>query len=92
MLDSSSGYIREVRLHAEVNENARVDILHFRVDGNSPILARTVSYTDTTINEGFQTGDTQFSGGLSLSVHVSFLTGQPVGAIILRSAGVVIIT
>jgi hypothetical protein len=92
MLDSEDGFIREVRLRASVNENARVDAVHFRVDGNTPVLARTVSYTDRTINETFQTADTRFSGGLVLSVHVSFLTGQPIGTITFRSAGVVILT
>ena len=91
VIDSSDAFIRAVRLRADVNENARVDILHFRADGKSPILARAVSFTDRTIDETFQTADTPFTGGLVLSVHVSFLTGQPVGAVTFRSAGVVVL-
>jgi hypothetical protein len=94
VMNSEGGLIREAFLRAEVNENARLDAVHFRVDGNRPLrlITQGLPYTDRIIDENFQTPDTRFRGGLVLSVHLSFLTGEPLGTVTFRSAGVAVLT
>lgn len=91
-MDGERVFIREARLRAKVNENCRIDTIHLRMDGGRPILSRTVSLTDRTIDEEFQIPDTRFSGGgLVVSIHVQFLTGEPLGEIVLQSGGVTLL-
>jgi hypothetical protein len=92
IIDGDDVRVREARLRASVNENARVDLIHYRTDGNPLILSRSVMLTDREINEAFQGPDTVMNGGLTLSVHVAFLTGTPDGTVIFRAAGATFLT
>jgi hypothetical protein len=86
MIDNKNAIMREIRLKAEVNENARVDLVHIRED-RALIFSRVVSFTDTAIDEVFQRADFPIQGGVTLCIHISFLTGSPIGTAIFRSAG-----
>lgn len=86
IIDSDNARMRAIRLRAEVNENARIDIIHFR-DDDKLVWGKAVSFTDRVVDEVFQRADLPISGGIALCVHVSFLTGSPIGQIVFRGAG-----
>lgn len=90
--DGNDTAVRQVRLRATVNENARIDTLHCRVDGGPVFFSRSVSFTDRIVNEAFQTNDTRLGGGLVMSVHVTFLSGQPIGSVTFNGAGAVVLS
>ncbi len=90
--DGDDTAVREVRLRATVNENARIDMLHCRVDGGPVFFSRSVSFTDRVVDVAFQTSDTRLGGGLVMSVHVTFLSGQPVGSVTFNGAGAVVLS
>ncbi len=91
VINNKSAIMREVRLRAEVNENARLDLIHFRDDGRL-VFSKEVSFTDTTIDQVFQRADLPLEGGLTMCVHIAFLTGAPLGQVIFRSAGAAFLT
>ena len=78
--------MREIRLRAEVNECARIDLIHFRDDGKL-IFSKAVSFTNGIVDEVFQSDDLPIEGGISLCIHVTFLSGSCLGHIMVRSAG-----
>jgi len=92
VIDGRATAVREIRLRATANENARIDILHFRIDGRPLSFARNVSFTDRTVNEAIQIADTPAVGGLVLSVHATFLDGSTLGSVVFQGAGVVLLT
>lgn len=91
IINSETAIMREIRLRAEVNENARVDLIHFRDDGKR-VFSQAVSFTDRTIDHVFQRADLPIEGGLTLCIHIAFLTGTPIGQVIFRSAGAAFLT
>lgn len=91
VINTKNAIMREVHLRAEVNENARVDLIHFRNDGNL-VFSKDVSFTDRAIDQVFQRADLPLEGALTLCVHVTFLTGAPIGQVIIRSAGAAFLT
>lgn len=84
--DDISVFLQYVRLRAEVNENARIDLIHFR-DGGNLIYSENVMLTDQIVDRQFDNPNQQMGGGLVIAVHVQFLTGSPIGQIIFRGAG-----
>jgi hypothetical protein len=87
IMDDEHVFIREIRLRAEVNENARVDYIHSRRDGEL-FFSQEVMFTDRTIDEVFQVDPNRpVQGGITLAIHIMFLTGTPIGQAIFRSAG-----
>jgi hypothetical protein len=90
--DDRTIYIREFRLFAKVNDNAKVDRIHLR-KCTELIYSKDVSYVGTTIDELFNCTDTltnrgEFIGaGITLCVHVQFLSGDPRGRVEFYGAG-----
>lgn len=68
--------LKSVGLKARTNENARLDIVHVRI-GQNLAFARDVSFTERDIAETFALPRMlDVSGaGVTLCVHVQFLTG-----------------
>lgn len=91
IINSRSAIMREIRVRADVNENARIDLIHFRDDGDL-VFAKSVSFTDRSVDEVFQRADLLIKGGVTLCVHITFLTGCPTGTVIFRSAGAAFLT
>lgn len=84
--DDGSVFLQYIRLRAEVNENARIDLIHLRVDGTL-IYSENVMLTDQIVDRQFDNPNRELQGGLVVAVHVQFLTGSPTGQIIFRGAG-----
>src|SRR3954463_2803959 len=79
--------LRYVKVMASVNENARVDEIHLR-DAGQLIQAYPLMLTDREISTDlYLDSPRQITGGLSVSIHVTFLTGAPIGRILLKGAG-----
>ncbi len=76
-----------IRLRAEINENARIDMIHFRHD-NRIFFSQEVNITNGSADETFPIPGTIIRRGLALCVHVSFLPGNVRGMVIFKSAGV----
>jgi hypothetical protein len=91
VVNNESALMREIHLKAEVNENARIDMIHCRDDGKLA-FSRAVSFTDRVVDQVFQSADFPMSGGLALCIHIDFLTGTPMGQVIFRSAGAAFLT
>ncbi len=78
-------------LVAKVNDNAKVDLIHVR-RGKDLIFQKSVSFVATTINQVFDNPDVSTGGGssgagITLSVHVQFLSGTPRGRVEFYGAG-----
>ena len=92
MLQDAGTGIRFFALVARVNENAKVDALHLR-RGADLIFSTAVSFTNTSINQVFEMPDVHTSigastgAGITLCIHVSFLTGTPRGRVEFFGAG-----
>ena len=86
--DHDRVYLERVGLRAKMNENARVNVIHVRI-GQDLAFARNVSFTDRSIAETFNLGrGPRVSGaGVTMCVHVQFLTGPPRGQIEFHGAG-----
>ena len=91
VIHSEDAIMREVRLRAEVNDIASVDLIQFR-DDEKLVFSKEVSFTDRPIDQVFQRADLPLEGALTLCVHVTFLTGAPIGQVIVRSAGAAFLT
>ena len=78
--------LRFVRLRAEINENARIDKVHFRHD-NRIIFSEKVNITNCSVDETFQIAGTTIRRGLALCLHISFLPGDARGMVIFKGAG-----
>ena len=89
MLESDSTiYLRKIALAVKVNENAKVDMVHVR-RGPSLIVNQPTSFIGTTVNWEFDNPDasTSVAAGVTLCVHVQFLSGTPRGRIDFYGAG-----
>jgi hypothetical protein len=90
MLDNNDVFIIDALLKGKSNENARVD--RIRISDHGAILfEQAVNFTDETFDEKFQRPGPGvrpvIKSGITFSVHVSFLTGSPMGAVVIQSAG-----
>jgi hypothetical protein len=92
LADDSTTNFLFFALVATVNENAKLDLIHVR-RGKDLIFSKNVSFVSTTINQVFDTPDVSTSAGatsgagITLSVHVQFLTGTPRGRVEFHGAG-----
>jgi len=88
--------LRDFALVATVNDNAKVDLLHLR-RGKDLVYNKGVSFVATLINQTFGGGTlaipTSAGGssgcGITLSVHVAFLSGTPRGRVEFHGAGAI---
>jgi len=90
--DDTTIFFRLFHLYAKVNQNAKVDKIHVR-RCKDLIFSQDVSFVDTTIDQVFDTPDVNTSraglggAGITLCVHVQFLTGTPRGRVEFYGAG-----
>lgn len=79
-------------LVANVNDNAKVDLIHVR-RGKDLIFSQNVSFVGAKINQVFDNPDVSTStgassgAGITLCVHVQFLSGTPRGRVEFNGAG-----
>ena len=76
-----------IRLRAEINEYARIDMIHFRHD-NRILFSQEINITNGSVDETFPIPETIIRRGLALCIHVSFLPGDTRGMVIFKGAGV----
>ncbi len=86
MINDQEATLSFIRVRAEINENARIDMIHFRHD-NRIILSQKVNITNCSMDETFQSPGTIIRRGLALCIHISFLPGDTRGMVIFKSAG-----
>jgi hypothetical protein len=86
MINNQNSFLKFIRLRAEINENARIDTIHFRQD-NRIILSQDVNITNCSVDETFHSPKTAIQLSLALCVHVSFLSGDSRGMVIFKGAG-----
>jgi hypothetical protein len=86
IIDNQEAELRFIRLRAEINENARIDMIHFRHD-NRIIYSQEVNITNSSVDETFQSPRTVIRRGVALCIHVSFLSGDTRGMVIFKGAG-----
>lgn len=86
IIDNQEAELRFIRLRAEINENARIDTIHFRHD-NRIIYSQEVNITNRSVDETFQSPRTVIRRGLALCIHISFLPGDTRGMVIFKGAG-----
>ena len=75
-----------IQLRAEINENAQIDLIHFR-DDNRIIFSQTVNITNCRVDETFMCPKTVIKGGLAFCARVNFLPGDSKGMVIFLGAG-----
>jgi len=75
-----------IRFRAEINESARIDMIHFRHD-NRIIFSQEVNITNRSVDETFQSPGTMIRKGLALCIQISFLPGDDRGMVIFKGAG-----
>lgn len=83
--DDETVFLSYADLRAEVNENARIDRVHFR-ENEALVHDESISLTAQVVNQRFDLGK-RIRGGVVIAVHVDFLTGSPIGEIKFRGAG-----
>ena len=84
-LQDATTFLRQFYLAAKVNQNARVDKIHVRL-GKAFIYGQDVMWVDREISEVFGVPDKSLimasgtlpGAGITLCVHVTFLTGTDV--------------
>jgi len=86
IMNNQEANLRFIRLRAEINETARIDMIHFRHD-NRIILSREVNITNRSVDETIQSPKTIIRRSLALCVHISFLSGDTRGMVIFKGAG-----
>jgi hypothetical protein len=86
IIDNKEATLRFIRFRAEINETARIDMIHFRHD-NRIILSREVNITNRSVDETIQSPKTIIRRSLALCVHISFLSGNTRGMVIFKGAG-----
>ena len=86
MINNQEATLSFIRVRAEINENARIDMIHFRHD-NRIILSQKVNITNRSIDEMFHSPGTIIRRGLALCIHISFLPGDTRGMVIFKGAG-----
>ena len=86
IIDNQEAELRFIRLRAEINENARIETIHFRHD-NRIIYSQEVNITNRSVDETFQSPRTVIRRGLALCIHISFLPGDTRGMVIFKGAG-----
>jgi hypothetical protein len=86
IIDNQEVALQFIRLRAEINETARIDIIHFRHD-NRIILSQDVNITNCSVDETFPSPKTIIRRGLALCLHISFLPGDARGMVIFKGAG-----
>jgi hypothetical protein len=86
IINNQEATLRFIRLRAEINETARIDMIHFRHD-NRIILSREVNITNCSVDETIQSPKTIIQRSLALCVHISFLSGDTRGMVIFKGAG-----
>ena len=86
IVDNKEAELRFIRLRAEINENARIDTIHFRHD-NRIIYSQEVNITNSSVDETFQSPRTVVRRGVALCIHISFLSGDTRGMVIFKGAG-----
>lgn len=86
IINNQEATLRFIRLRAEINETARIDMIHFRHD-NRIILSREVNITNCSVDETIQSPKTIIRRSLALCIHISFLSGDTRGMVIFKGAG-----
>ena len=86
MINNQEATLRFLRLRAEINENARIDMIHFRHD-NRIIFSQEVNITNRSVDETFQSPGIIIRRGLALCIYISFLPGDIRGMVIFKGAG-----
>ena len=86
IMNNQEANLRFIRLRAEINETARIDMIHFRHD-NRIILSREVNISNRSVDETIQSPKTLIRRSLALCVHISFLSGDTRGMVIFKGAG-----
>ena len=86
IINNQEATLRFIRFRAEINETARIDMIHFRHD-NRIFLSREVNITNRSVDETIQSPKTIIRRSLALCVHVSFLSGDSRGMVIFKGAG-----
>jgi hypothetical protein len=80
-------HVLSFTLVGKVNDNAKVDIIHVR-RGKDLIFGQSVSLVGKDLNEVVSTAiGASLRGGITLCVHVQFLTGTPRGRVEFYGAG-----
>jgi hypothetical protein len=87
--DKKDVYLIYVFLKGVTNENARVDFI--TVEDERILFQKTVSLIDETFNEKIRVNPAgpapDLRSGITFSIRVKFLSGLPIGAVVLGSAG-----
>jgi hypothetical protein len=86
IINKQEATLRFIRFRAEINEAARIDMIHFRHD-NRIILSREFNITNCSVDETIQSPKTVIRRSLALCVHISFLSGDARGMVIFKGAG-----
>ncbi len=80
-------FLDSIRLRAEINENAQIDVVHIRHD-NRKISTHEVNLTDCSADETFyQVPKQLLQHGIALCVHIRFFPGENRGMVIFQGAG-----
>jgi hypothetical protein len=87
ILENQKVFLDAIRLRAEINEYAQIDVVHIRHD-NRKIATHEVSLTDCSADETFyQVPKQLLQHGIALCVHIRFLPGENRGMVIFQGAG-----
>ena len=87
VLENQKVFLNAIQLRAEINANARVDVVHIRHD-NRKISTHAVNLTDCSAEETFyQVPQQLIQHGVALCVHVRFSSGDNRGMVIFQGAG-----
>ena len=88
--DNKDVFLIYVFLRGVTNENARVDFITVEED-KRVLFQKTVSFTDEAFNEKIRVNLTgpapDLRSGITFSIRVKFLSGLPIGAVVLGGAG-----
>ncbi|CAB5090707.1 hypothetical protein D3OALGB2SA_1300 [Olavius algarvensis associated proteobacterium Delta 3] len=80
-------FLDSIRLRAEINENAQIDVVHIR-HGNRKISTHEVNLTDGSTDETFyQVPKQMLLQGIALCIHIRFIPGEKLGMVIFQGAG-----
>ena len=81
--------LESIRLRAEINEHAWIDVVHIRHD-NRKISTHEVNLTDCSADETFyQVPKQLLQHGVALCIHIRFSPGEKLGMVIFQGAGAI---
>ena len=87
ILENQKVFLDSIRLRAEINKNAQIDVVHIRHD-NLKISTHEVNLTDCSVDETFHQVPKQLlQHSIALCVHVRFIPGEKQGMVIFQGAG-----